>query len=226
MMDLQESVWCLGDSFTVGLGQPWEQTWPQILQKKIKRRTINVSMDGASNDWIARRALQIISEVAPRHIVIVWSYTHRRESTGPGYSDEKRRIFSSRATCQEDYAHFLMCLRQIQYPGVLNYTIPAFRSRLNLYKNWNDIKGPDWPKTPPRTLEEFQDLPAMVAMDMKEKFHCFDDYEQYFNDQDLQGEYTEIPQVDFARDGHHFGVESATGLVDLICHQIDRGTPR
>ena len=31
--DLSDCIWCIGDSFTEGLGQPFEETWPQVLQK-------------------------------------------------------------------------------------------------------------------------------------------------------------------------------------------------
>ena len=33
--DLSDVVWCVGDSFTVGIGQPFEETWPQLLGKKL-----------------------------------------------------------------------------------------------------------------------------------------------------------------------------------------------
>lgn len=79
--ELKESIWCIGDSFTVGLGQSWSNTWPQQLQAKTARRTINVSMDGASNDWISRKTLDLIDNVSPDIIVIQWSFIHRREAS-------------------------------------------------------------------------------------------------------------------------------------------------
>ena len=78
--ELKKAIWCVGDSFTVGLGSPVEHTWPWLLQKQTKLRTINVSMDGASNNWIARKTIDILQKIKPQHIVIHWSYTHRRES--------------------------------------------------------------------------------------------------------------------------------------------------
>lgn len=76
---LQNCIWCVGDSFTVGVGQPIQHIWPQRLSAKTGLRTINVSMDGASNQWISRTAQDIIQQIAPKHLVIMWSYTHRRE---------------------------------------------------------------------------------------------------------------------------------------------------
>lgn len=77
--ELQSAIWCIGDSFTVGLGQPFEHIWPQVLSQKSNRRTINISLDGASNDWISRRTLDIISAVNPKNIVVMWTYVERRE---------------------------------------------------------------------------------------------------------------------------------------------------
>ena len=72
-------IWCVGDSFTVGLGSPLEHTWPYMLQQRLRRRVINVSMDGASNNWIARIGSAILTEFPLADIVIHWSFLHRRE---------------------------------------------------------------------------------------------------------------------------------------------------
>lgn len=77
--DLKNAIWCVGDSFTVGIGQPFEHIWPQVLSRQSNRRTINISMDGASNNWIARRARDIMQQVEPLHLIVMWSYVERRE---------------------------------------------------------------------------------------------------------------------------------------------------
>jgi hypothetical protein len=79
--DLTDAVWCLGDSFTVGLGAPREHTWPYLLQQRIGHKCINLGMDGGSNNWMARRACEILNEQQPKLIIIHWSYLHRRERT-------------------------------------------------------------------------------------------------------------------------------------------------
>ena len=81
MEELKNAIWCMGDSFTVGLGSPLEHTWPGLLQKQIGQRTINVSMDGASNNWIARKTVDILQKINPTHLVIQWSFINRRELT-------------------------------------------------------------------------------------------------------------------------------------------------
>jgi hypothetical protein len=77
--DLQSAIWCVGDSFTAGIGTPYEHIWPQKLSALTGRRTINVAMDGASNNWIARRVRQISDQVNPDNIVVMWSTVERRE---------------------------------------------------------------------------------------------------------------------------------------------------
>ena len=49
-----------GDSFTAGIGQPQEETWPQLLQKKIGKRCLNLGEDGCSNDTIYLRIKKIV----------------------------------------------------------------------------------------------------------------------------------------------------------------------
>ena len=77
---LQEAIWCVGDSFTSGIGVPFAHTWPQILQQKTNCRTINISLDGASNGWMARHSNEIIKEIQPRYLIVQWSFSHRREA--------------------------------------------------------------------------------------------------------------------------------------------------
>ena len=76
--DLSEVIWCVGDSFTVGIGQPFEETWPYLLEKKSGKRCLNLGEDGCSNDTIALRAQEIFKLFNPKLIVIMWSYLHRR----------------------------------------------------------------------------------------------------------------------------------------------------
>jgi hypothetical protein len=81
LTELQNSVWCIGDSFTVGIGSPLKHTWTRILQQRTDQQVINVSMDGASNNWIARKAVEVLQRIKPKIIILHWSYTHRREYT-------------------------------------------------------------------------------------------------------------------------------------------------
>jgi hypothetical protein len=119
MQQLQQAIWCIGDSFTVGIGSPLEHTWPFLLGQNLNSRIINVSMDGASNEWIARKASDVIQSIAPKLIVIHWSYTHRREEDKGTLMDLKYRKFydAVRDVTWPDlscYADFYMLPEKIQ----------------------------------------------------------------------------------------------------------------
>lgn len=129
-VDLDQCIWCLGDSFTVGLGTPVEHTWPRLLQNTLGHRAINVSLDGASNRWIARRARDILQQVQPPIMIIQWSYTNRRESADTTLDDEQRRIWVTRTTDLEDLEHTLAAIDLVEHSRgaarVIHSFIPHF----------------------------------------------------------------------------------------------------
>jgi hypothetical protein len=124
------AIWCMGDSFTVGLGSPREHTWPWLLQNTLGHRAINVSLDGASNAWIARRAAAILEQVQPPIMIIQWSYTNRRESPDTTLDDEQRRIWVTRTTDLEDLEHTLAAIDLVErsrgHARIIHSFIPRF----------------------------------------------------------------------------------------------------
>lgn len=126
--DLASAVWCVGDSYTVGIGQPIQDIWCQQLEQDLQRRTINISMDGASNAWISRRASQILRTVGPDIMILHWSFLHRREDPCTDVSDELRRIWHQRDS--DDLAEFERCVIEVenakQHTLLLHSTIPNF----------------------------------------------------------------------------------------------------
>ena len=131
---LEDVIWCIGDSFTQGLGCPLEHTWPKLLEKETGKKTIIVAMDGASNDWICRRALKIINEIHPKNMVVMWSFFNRRESTNKGLSDLERRIWvSPNTTDTDDFICSLLLFQSLQKKkkdtNLIHFTIPNAYSR-------------------------------------------------------------------------------------------------
>ena len=165
--DVKSAVWCLGDSFTVGLGSPIDHTWARRLELTCGQPTINVSLDGASNDWIARQARNILRTVQPRNMIIMWSYVHRREDPDPNLSDEERRSFhsSSEATELEDRTNCQTCISSTgqNITNIVHFIIPFAYSASH---NHSIVKSDDW-------------LPSYV---------------------------NKVPQLDYARDRHHFDI--------------------
>lgn len=80
--DVSDVIWCVGDSFTVGIGQPFVETWPQLLEKKTGKRCINVGVESCSNDTMCLRIKEIYRLYKPKLIVVMWSYLSRRRLNG------------------------------------------------------------------------------------------------------------------------------------------------
>lgn len=132
--NLDECIWCFGDSFTVGLGQPQHETWPNILHNNLKSRTINVSLDGASSDWISRQVIYVLKEIQPKNIIIQWSYLHRRESPNNELSDADRRIRQTELS-SNDITNFLENLANINHANVCTNIIHSWIPRASNNEN-------------------------------------------------------------------------------------------
>jgi hypothetical protein len=233
---LQNAVWCLGDSFTVGLGCEITHSWPQVLQSTINSRTINVSMDGASNMWIARKAIELIQTVAPKNIVILWSYFHRREEAND-YPDEMRRIFGTKdATDKDDLLNFVECASSVMShansTNVIHGIIPhavrwtgvgkRYGGETHLKTTWNNIKGANWPRDCPDTIEQLLSLDSAIIDELKTFFKIYDDIEfnifylEQIKKISIKNNLGVINQLDYARDAHHFGLITSQSFVEQI----------
>jgi hypothetical protein len=114
----------------VGLGAPVEHTWPYLLAQKTNLRTINISMDGASNDWISRRIMDICDAVYPRLIVAHWSYIERRENTDSTLTDEQRRLWHVVGETDGlfNLTNHVKLVETNPFSNVIHSTIPKFTS--------------------------------------------------------------------------------------------------
>jgi hypothetical protein len=227
--ELKNAIWCVGDSFTVGLGSPYEFTWPQVLAKATGRRCINISMDGASNDWISRRAQQIIQEVNPTHMVVLWSYFHRRESPDTTLSDEARMIHSRKSSSYfDDIVHFFDCYKQLhsvkKSTKIFNGTIPSaglFDDRFVL-TDWNNIRDPSWNDRPPKSRAEFDALPSHIQHDiltqsaMRDRLDLMFFYYEFLDNHQLLS----LTNLDYARDYHHFDKLTSDFFVQAACSEL------
>lgn len=215
--DLQRAVWCVGDSFTVGLGSPVEHTWTGVLESITGSRTINISMEGASNAWIARKALQIINTIQPHNVVVQWSYLHRRELDV--------------VTVQEQaWINFYNAVRDPSWPKTANFDqlSDEIKTEITETHNWpislsDEMRMTHHLKT---TSEEDIDhtidcikqlgnrvvhtfIPGFVDQANKEKFYATLDQTGIAYIQDIK-------PLDLARDGHHYDIKTATDYANKI----------
>lgn len=121
--DLSNVVWCVGDSFTSGIGVPFEHRWTNILQNKLNKRCINLGIDGASNPLLKNMCLQILKEYKPSTIVVMWSFFNRR------HEDPWNLLHFTNSSDEEDCATFLDCFKDVNTYNsscnVVNLLIPT-----------------------------------------------------------------------------------------------------
>ena len=224
--ELTSAVWCVGDSFTVGLGSSLEHTWPWILQQATQRRVINVSMDGASNEWIARHVNLIKKQINPKNIIVMWSYVHRREHKNQNLAGEQRRIHSAKTNDLEDLLNFKSCRAMVNTSNAVQLTIPEYAPHIfNLQSVWQNIRGVDWPDQPPETPHELLALPKFVQTELKENFKIWTDLQQLVEQQlllsNFEKDLVRVDRLDLARDGHHFDIITAQWVVDQIMSRLN-----
>ena len=219
--DLKDAIWCIGDSFTVGIGSPIEHTWPYILSEKTGKRCINVSMGGASNKWIARIVKLIQEEIAPDEMIVQWSYLWRDELPDSSLSDDERIVDSvdlRTITNQQLVDHFLESFNSVKNYPITHSIIPyatEIDNEIGIVDNktiqtiWDNIKGPDWPIDPKDYLEVIDEL-ASCFKNEKDKIVSSLLYNKETKDM------ITLEQLDFARDSHHYDIVTATTFVDSL----------
>ena len=232
MPDLQSAIWCVGDSFTAGIGQPLEHIWPKVLSECTGRRIINVSMDGASNRWMKRNIQNILDHVKPELLIVMWSYIHRREDPDTAKSDEDRRIYRDKdASFWEDVQEFYHCLLTVcgasTSTTVKHFMIPdAFPAFFDAPGVWHHIRGPTWPENMPDDLD---DLPEAIKHEIQHDFKLWDELLVYHKQckllHDVKGlmrcaQVTSVPRLDLARDGHHFDIVTSRWIADQVCRWL------
>jgi hypothetical protein len=229
--ELKQAIWCVGDSFTVGLGSPIEHTWPWLLQKQTGQRVINISMDGASNNWISRKVLKILSEVQPKIIVVQWSYLFRDENSNTALDDEQRRqqysdqtLSLSRAQLLERFIQLVNTVEQAQTNTVIVHSfVPGFYFSTTASDEWSKFTGVGWPQLP-KDAKSFAELPSNVHSELKmfEQHDVFRLYAELLCA--MQVYVDEFVKQDLARDGHHYDLLTATGFVNAVCEKLHHRT--
>jgi len=167
--DLSDVIWCVGDSFTVGIGQPFEETWPNLLQKKLNKRCLNLGEDGCSNDTMALRIKEICKLHNPKLIVVMWSYLARRRRNNKDVGHNKNDFGDDM-----DLVNFSKNFKMANElsTNILNLLIPfAFDGTESLKEKYKDL--------------------------------------------------TVIPQLDYARDHHHFDIMTSEYVTELITRKIN-----
>jgi hypothetical protein len=178
--DLSEVVWCVGDSFTVGIGQPFHEIWPQTLENKIGKRCLNISEHGCSNDTIRLRICHIVKQYNPKNIVVMWSYFHRRRKNGHNTHHDQKDF-----GLEADIKNFLEnyeCVQALPV-NIIHSVVPEALT----------IGNCDTEKQSHYLINKF----AKKKLDL-----------------------IWVKQLDFARDGIHFDIQTSKNFVELVAKNL------
>ena len=170
------AILVLGDSFTLGLGINCDKRYTEILEQQLSHQVLNFSLNGASNDWIARKLQQLLPLFNPRAIVIHYTFSHRRERPHTDWHDNERTECEPFYSGEENYQNWFNNYKVIQAVAGNTKLIHSFIC------NWHD-KPVDY-----STLGD-NIIPP-------------------------------VPQVDFARDGFHYGPRTHQALADRITNLL------
>jgi hypothetical protein len=225
--ELKDAIWCVGDSFTVGIGSPVEHTWPYILQQQTGCQVINISMDGASNEWIARKCSTILKIINPKNIIVQWSYVERREN------------FKNNSTLNRYWLSHYENVKGTDWPpapSLENYsTLPDWILKELAQHDQSWKNGITDEELKLRTIN------STVDEDISNTLCCIDQiesiakttkiihsfipevvprtYELFFKEQlkmRLESYISQLSPLDIARDGHHYDVLTSCYLVDQV----------
>jgi hypothetical protein len=224
LSELQNSAWCIGDSQTMGIGCPLEHTWVWILQHTIKQRCINVSMQGASTDWITRKTLRVLDEIKPKLLIIHYGHFNRGE-LDKNVDDEDRRAPYKYVFTKDIINNLIGNIKKIESAKGTTRVIHCFGAEVFDFFacDWDNIKGTSWPTNKPGTIEEFNQLDKKIVRELKdlELYEKLKDYCLYHKlIDDVCKDILYIPEIhnlDFSRDKQHYDKITATKLVnDLL----------
>jgi len=232
LKELKNAVWCFGDSFTVGIGSPIKHNWVNILQNKLNRRCVNISMDGASNKWIYRKIKRVIEDIGPELIIVQWSYLHRSESNDHTLRDEDRRIFAIKDeildkndVVQKEFFRLLEDIERSKGQTKIIYSsIPGTGvitiEDLNVV--WDSLKGTTWPEKI-LSISDIESLRPDIVEELKQfkVYWMFEKHVQWYKNRYANMIYY-VNQIDYARDKFHYDKLTAEKYILYFLNQISK----
>lgn len=154
---LGNEILAIGDSFTLGLGVNQQDSWVSQLEYLLDCPVLNFSLNGASNDWIARKIKDLLMVFNPRCIIVHYSFSHRREKSRTDWHDNERTECDPVYSSEENLANWQMNFNQIE-----SYGVPVIHSFIT---DWHD-QPVDYAQLPKSTV------PPIVKRDLaRDSFH-------------------------------------------------------
>jgi hypothetical protein len=122
----------LGCSITLGVGLPFQNTWPYLVSKKLNLRCWNLSQPGGSLDACYRLAKYWVPILKPKYIFILAPSMYRREF----YDDDADRFLNIGGWSYEEYPALVDYILASEKNSVINYekNIDAIKFISDSYK--------------------------------------------------------------------------------------------
>jgi hypothetical protein len=123
-------ILAIGDSFTLGLGVNHSDCWSYCLENMLDYPVLNFSLNGASNDWMARKIKDLLKVFKPRCVIVHYSFSHRRESPMLDWHDDERTQCDPLYSSKENFENW-----RTNFDTINSYGVPVVHSFIS---NWHD----------------------------------------------------------------------------------------
>ena len=123
-------ILAVGDSFTLGLGVNQSDCWSSQLENMLNYPVLNFSLNGASNDWIARKIKDLLKIFKPKCVIAHYSFSHRRERPWPDWNDDERTECDPLYSIEENFNNWYTNFNLIN-----SYGVPVVHSFI---PDWHD----------------------------------------------------------------------------------------
>jgi hypothetical protein len=211
--DLENAIWCLGDSTTVGIGAPITHSWPFQLSKTTDIATINLGIRAIDNYTISEIAREIILNIRPKNILILWSFFERRPV---GNIQTEIVDLSEQLIVDNDldhYDYFTKCILNLQVPDSKTNIVHGFLPNSDnveqtLQSMWNNVKDPNWPAK----IESIDAIDHNILEELDIVHNVYNQFKKIFEwcefkNKFMKNRINNFEQLDLARDGHHWDIE-------------------
>jgi hypothetical protein len=153
----------------------------------------------------------------------MWSYLHRRETDFFHHSSERRRLHFEDTSTKQDIEYFKSAVDQVNniYSHAVHLTIPRFSPFYEIVPDINDT----WQALTGSIVgapSYSQDLLSPKYQQLKEKSTEWEQLENLLDLKEIldQSQITQVYNLDYARDGHHFDLITAQWVVDQITGRL------
>ena len=185
----------LGCSFTEGVGLPIEYAWPSLGEQHTEYPVLNLGLGGAATDSIARVLTNVSGLFDIQTVYILWPPIYRLEHYM--LLDQTRKVITSKVYKNGKAVEPVNAIRKIEtlYPMDSNpehvWAMAIDMNEQRLYRN-------------------------QIIVELLAKTYGFTVIQTTIDHVSSTLRAKELTQLDFARDGVHWGAETQIGIAKIM----------